>query len=324
MNRTLHLSLLVPAVLCISPLHYGFAQGYPIRPIRLVVPYSPGGASDNVARPLAQEFTERLAVPVIVDNRSGGGTMIGANVVAKAPPDGYTILLCSIATQATSPQLYSRAPYDPLNDFEAITQLVDASTILVARNELGFASVADLVNFAKANSGKLTYASSGTGSPPHLSMELFLSMAGLTMVHVPYKGSESLIDIVAGRIDLQFTSVPTSLPYVRPGRMKGLAITGESRWPDLPNVPTFAESGWPQYQSSIWQGLCAPAKTPKAIIDRLNKVALAALASPSYRERLRSLAISPIGSSPQEFASLIRNDYEKYGKLIKVLGVRVD
>lgn len=321
----LQLPVAVSLLVCAVALQQASAQTYPTRPIRLIVPYVPGGANDNVARPLAQKLTESLGAQVVVDNRGGGGTMIGANLAARASADGYTLLLCSIATHVTSPQLYSRVPYDPFKDFEPITLLVTAPILLVAHNKLAIQSVKDLVDTAKANPGKLTYASGGHGSSSHLAAELFKSMAGIDMLHVPFKGGgDAVTAIFAGRIDLQFPSAAAYLSYVKAGRLKALAIARESRWPDLPNVPTFEESGWPQYRSENWFGLCAPANTPKDIIDRINQEALKALASNDLRQRFQRMVTDSVGSSPREYATFIRAEYEKYGKIIRMLGLRVD
>jgi tripartite-type tricarboxylate transporter receptor subunit TctC len=301
------------------------AQDYPVRSIRLIVPYPPGGANDNLARPLVQKLGESLGTQVILDNRGGGGALIGADLVAKAPPDGYTLLFCSTATHATSPQLMSRVPYDPFKDFAPIVLLATSPVLAAASLQLGIGNIKDLVAAAKANPGKLTYGSGGVGSVSHLSVEIFKAIAGIDVLHVPYKGGGDFqADMIAGRIDLQFNSAPTVAPYVKAGRMKALALARASRWPDLADVPTFAESGWPQYQANGWYGLCAPAKTPQAIIERLTAEALKVVASAFYRERLAMLVADPAGSTPQEFAAYIRSEYDKYGKVIKATGARAE
>ena len=283
------------------------------------MPYPPGGANDNLARPLTQKLGENMGTQVILDNRGGGGAMIGAELVAKAQPDGYTLLFCSTATHATSPQLFKRVPYDPFRDFEPITLLVTSPVLAAANNNLPIASIKDLVAAAKANPGKLTYGSGGVGSVSHLSVEIFKSMAGIDLLHVPYKGGGDFqADMIAGRIDLQFNSAPTVAPYVKAGRMKALALARASRWPDLADVPTFAEAGWPQYQPNGWYGLCAPARTPKAVIDRLNQEAVKVVGSAFYRDRLAILVADPVGSSPQEFAAYIRGKKKKGPKREKI------
>lgn len=301
------------------------AQGYPTKPIRLIVAFPAGGGGDNVVRPLAQKLNETLATPVIVDNRPGGGGMIGASLAARASPDGHTLLVGTAATHATGPQLYSNLPFDALKDFAPITQLVTSPSLLAVSNKVGLKSVKELVDAAKASPGKLTYASGGPGSPPHLATELFTSMAGINMLQVPYKGGgESVPALLAGEIDVHFFAIATAMPYLKTGRFRTLAVSADKRWPDLPNVPTFAESGYPQYKNANWYGLSAPAGTPRAIVGRLNQEVLKALASGEYRERLLLMGAIPVGSSPQEFTAFIRAEYERYGKVIKTLGLRVD
>jgi tripartite-type tricarboxylate transporter receptor subunit TctC len=315
------LMLAVPALFALT----AGAQDYPRKPIRLIVPYPPGGANDNIARPLVQKLGENMATQVILDNRGGGGATIGADLVAKAPADGYTLLFCSTATHATSPQLLSRVPYDPFKDFEPVVLLVTSPVLAAVSNNLPITTVKELVAAAKASPGKLTYGSGGVGSVSHLSVEIFKSMAGIDVLHVPYKGGGDFqADMIAGRIDMQFNSAPTVAPHVKAGRMRGIALARASRWPDLADVPTFAESGWPQYQPNGWYGLCAPAKTPKAVIQRLNAEAVKVVTSPWFHERLAVLVADPVGSTPQEFASYIRNEYAKYGKVIKTTGARAD
>ena len=300
------------------------AQPYPTQPIRLIVPYAPGGGTDAVVRPFFPSLIQSLGTQFIMDNRGGGGTTIGAGIAARAAADGYTLLVCGIASHAISPQI-TRASYDPFKDFEPITLLATSSTVLFTHNNFAFASLAELVEAAKANPGKFSYASSGAGTPPHLSTEIFMSMSNIKLLHVPYKGAgDSMSDMIAGRVDLKFGSTPEAIPPMKAGRLKAIAISRDTRWPDLPNVPTFAESGWPQYKTGTWYGLCAPAKTPKAIIDRIYSATRDALASSDLRERLRLLGTSPGGSSPQEFAAFIRSEYETYGKVIKALNLRAD
>jgi tripartite-type tricarboxylate transporter receptor subunit TctC len=313
------------AAICCLPVQGAHSQTYPSKPIRLVVPYAPGGSNDNVARPLAQSLTNQLGVQVIIDNRGGGGTTIGSALVARAAPDGYTLLLCSIASHAISPQLYAQVPYDPLKDFEPITQIVSAPILLVTYPRFSADSVQALVALAKANPGKLTYASGGNGSSSHLAAELFKSLAGIDLLHVPFKGGGAAVTaMLAERVDLQFPSAAAYLNYVKDGRLKALAIARKARWPTLSNVPTFAEAGWPAYSSENWFGLCAPARTPKAIADRLQQETASALHAPQLSERFRAMVTDSVGSTPREFAAFMRAEYEKYGRIIKSLGLRVD
>ena len=315
----------VVTVSLLAPALSAHAQSYPNKPIRLIVPYAPGGGTDAIVRPVAQSLTQTTGTQFIIDNRGGGGTLIGAGIAAKAPADGYTLLVCGNATHAISPQLYSNVPYDPVKDFAPVTLLASGPTVLFTYNKLPINTVADLVAAAKANPGKLSYVSSGSGTPPHLSTEIFMAMAGIQLLHVPYKGGgDSMADIIAGRVDLKFGSAPEAIPPAKTGRVKVIAIALDTRWPDLPNVPTFAESGWPQYKTGTWYGLCAPAKTPPAIVKRIHEMTRDALASSDIRDRLRQLGARPGGNSPQEFAAFIRSEYEQYGKVIKALNLRAE
>lgn len=301
------------------------AQAYPSKSIRLIVPYPPGGANDNIARPLVHKLTENLGVQVILENRGGGGALIGADIVAKATPDGYTLLFCSTATQATSPQLFKNVPYDPVRDFAPIVLLSTTPILAVVTNKLPVSTLNELVAAAKAAPGKLSYASGGPGSVSHLSVEIFRMMAGIDLLHVPYKGGgDAMNDTISGRIELQINSAPSVAPHVKSGRLKALALARSARWPDLPNVPTFAESGWPQYQANGWYGLCAPAKTPRAVIDKLQREAVKVVNAADFKDRLTMLVADPVGSTPQEFVAYIRNEYEKYGKVIKATGARAE
>src|SRR4051812_18286289 len=262
------------------------AQTYPVKSIRLIVPYPPGGANDNLARPLVQKLTEAFGVQVILENRGGGGALIGADIVAKAQPDGYTILFCSTATHATSPQLIKNVPYDPFKDFEPVVLLATSPVLAAASNASNITNIKDLVTAAKANPGQFKYGSGGIGSVSHLAVEIFKSIAGIDLLHVPYKGGGDFqADMIAGRIDLQFNSAPTVSPYVKAGRMKALALARSARWPDLAEVPTFAEVGYPQYQPNGWYGLCAPAKNPPAGAPQTKAETLQTNATPFFPGR---------------------------------------
>ncbi|MGH8663069.1 MAG: Bug family tripartite tricarboxylate transporter substrate binding protein, partial [Burkholderiales bacterium] len=255
--------------LALAPAPHALAQNYPSKPIRLIVAFSAGGGGDNVVRPLAARLNENIGTPVIVDNRPGGVGIIGASLAARAAPDGYTLLVTTGATHATAPLLNRNPPYHPMKDFVPITLLVTSPTLIAASNKAGFTSVKALVDSAKANPGKLSYASGGPGSAPHLATELFNSIAGIKLLQVPYKGGgESVPALMAGEIDVHFFGIATAMPYLNSGRFRVLAISAETRWPDLPNVPTFAEAGYPQYRNANWYGLSAPAGTAKAIVSR--------------------------------------------------------
>ena len=325
MNPIRRASLLLALTACLGAAPSAVAQAYPTKPIRLIVAFSAGGGADNVVRPLAARLNQSLGTPVIVDVRPGGGGMIGANIAAKAAPDGYTLLVGTSATHAMGPQIYSNVPFDALKDFEPITLLVTSPSLLAVSNKVGFTSVKALVEAAKAAPGKYSYASGGSGSAPHLATELFNSIAGISMLHVPYKGGgESVPALAAGEIDVHFFGIATAMPYMKTGRFKTLAIAADSRWPDLPDVPTFAEAGYPQYRNANWYGLSAPARTPKPIVARLNKETVQALAANDYRERMRLMGAIPVGSSPEDYAAFIRSEYDRYGKIIRKLGLRVE
>jgi tripartite-type tricarboxylate transporter receptor subunit TctC len=323
--HTIRLCVLITFTVGFGPSQSALAQHYPSKPIRLLVAFSAGGGGDNVVRPLAQKLNESLGTPVVVDNRGGGGGMIGANLAAKAAADGYTLLVSTAATHATGPQLYKNVPFNALRDFDPITLLVTSPSLLAVSTKAGFKNVKELVDAAKASPGKFTYASGGPGSPPHLATELFNSIAGISLLQVPYKGGgESVPALMGGEIDVHFFGIATAMPYLKGGRFRTLAVAADTRWPDLPYVPTFAEAGYPQYRNANWYGLSAPAGTPKAIIARLNKEVLQALAASDYRERMRLMGAIPVGNSPPEFSAFIRSEYERYGKLIKALGLRAE
>ena len=302
-----------------------FAQDYPAKPIRLIVPYPPGGANDNLARPLVQKLGEQLGTQILLDNRGGGGALIGADIVAKAPPDGYTLLFCSTATHATSPQFMSRVPYDPFKDFTPVVLLATSPVLAAASLQLGISNIKDLVAAAKANPGKLTYGSGGVGSVSHLSVEIFKAMAGIDVLHVPYKGGGDFqADMIAGRIDLQFNSAPTVAPYVKIGRMKGAGA--RAREP-LARSCRRADVRGGRLAAVSTQRLVRAVRAGEnaaAIVERLNAEALKVIASAFFRERLAMLVADPAGSTPQEFAAYIRSEYEKYGKVIKATGARAE
>lgn len=315
--------VVVLALSVISALPHAAAQGYPSKPIRLIVPYAPGGGSDNNARPLAQQLTQVMGQQVIIDNRGGAGATIGATLASNAQPDGYTLLLCSVGTHATGPQIRDKVPYDPAKDLVPIVLISTSPTLLVVHNKLPIENLKDFVQFAKAKPGKLTYASGGSGSGSHLAAEVFKTMAGIDLLHVPFKGGgESNPAIMAGSVDVKFDAAVSIMPYVSTGRVKGVAIGRESRWPDLPNVQTFAEAGWPQFKMYTWYGLCAPRQTPKAIIEKINADAQKALAAPEYQKILRRMVADPVGGPPQQFAEWIRAEYDFYGKIIRELHLR--
>lgn len=297
-------------------------QAYPTRPVRLVVPSSPGGGTDITARIVAPKLGEYLGQQVVVENRSGAGTMIGGEVVARSAPDGYTLLM-GISTLAINPAMYRKVPYDALKDFAPISQVVSVPNILVTHPSLPVKSVKELIVFAKARPGQINFASAGVGTNPHLSMELFLSMAGLKMVHVPYKGSgQGIVDLVAGHVSVMTPSTLTGLPHIKAGRLRGLGVTSAKRAARAPDIPTIAEAGLPGYEAVQWFGALAPAGTPREIINRVHGEIAKLLQVAEIRERLLSDGAEPVGSSPQEFAAFIRAETVKWAKVVKAAGIK--
>jgi len=298
------------------------AQSYPTRAIKLVVPSSPGGGTDIVARILGQKLSEQLGQQFVVENRAGAGTVIGNDAVAKSAPDGYTLLM-GLSTLAINPSMYAKLPYDALRDFAPVSQSVSACNILILHPSVPAKTVVELIALARAKPGSLTFGSAGMGTNPHLSGELFKSLARIDMVHVPFKGSgQSIISQVAGEIAANFPSVPTAMPYVKAGRLRGIGVTTLRRVEVLPDVPSIAEAGLPGYEATQWFGLLAPAGTPRPIIDRLYQESSRALRSADMKERMTAEGLEVVGSTPEEFASYIRSETEKWTQVIKAAGIK--
>jgi len=298
------------------------AQSYPTRAIKLVVPSSPGGGTDIVARILGQKLSEQLGQQFVVENRAGAGTVIGNDAVAKSAPDGYTLLM-GLSTLAINPSMYAKLPYDALRDFAPISQSVSACNILILHPSVPAKTVVELIALARAKPGSLTFGSAGMGTNPHLSGELFKSLARIDMVHVPFKGSgQSIISQLAGEIAANFPSVPTAMPYVKAGRLRGIGVTTLRRVEVLPDVPSIAEAGLPGYEATQWFGLLAPAGTPRPIIDRLYQESSRALRSADMKERMTAEGLEVVGSTPEEFASYIRSETEKWTQVIKAAGIK--
>jgi tripartite-type tricarboxylate transporter receptor subunit TctC len=303
-----------------SPAH---AQNYPTKPLRFVVPFAAGGGSDLVARTVGMKITEAVGQTVIVDNRAGAAGTIGADIVAKAPPDGHTLLLASSGPIAINPSLYAKLPYDAARDFAPVSIVTVMPFLLVVHPALPVKSVKELIALAKARPGQLNYGSPGSGSTTHLANELFKSMAGVQIAHVPYKGvAPAATDLISGQVQMMSGDLSTLLPHVRSTRMRALAVTGAKRSSLLPDVPTVAESGVPGYEASGWFGVLVPAATPPAIVERLNAAIVKGLAAPDARERLGALGGEVGGSTPEQFAARIRAESDKWAKLIKTLGLK--
>ena len=299
------------------------AQSYPVKPVRMIVPYPPGGGNDTLGRLFAAKLSDRMGQQFVVENRPGAGAMIGTEAAAKSAPDGYTILLSSIATHALSPNLYSRVPYDPVKDFAPITLLGIAPTVLVVNAELPAKTLQELINLAKKQ--QLAYASGGNGTPPHINAEVFKSVAGIDLLHVAYKGGgPALVDLMAGRVQAMLDTAASAMPHVRSGKLRALAISAPRRSPELPDLPTFAEAGLPQYDTNAWYSMHAPAGTPPDIVRRLNAELLAILKDPEILARFKQLATDPVGNSPEEFAAFVRAELDKYARIIKAAGIKLD
>ena len=321
MRRLLLVRLLL-ALLCALALP-AFAQSYPNKPVRMIIPYPPGGGNDTLGRLFAAKLGERTGQQFIVENRPGAGAMIGTEAAAKSAPDGYTILLSSIATHALSPNLYSRVPYDPVKDFAPITLLGIAPTVLVINAELPAKNLQELIDLSKKQ--HLAYASGGNGTPPHINAEVFKAVAGVDLLHVAYKGGgPALVDLMAGRVHVMLDTAASAMPHVRAGKLRALALSAPKRSPELPDLPTFVEAGLPQYDTNAWYSMHAPAGTAPEIVRRLNTELVAILKDPDVLARFKQLATDPVGNSPEEFAAFVRTELDKYARIIKAAGIKLD
>ena len=302
------------------------AQTYPSKPIRFVVPYPPGGSVDIAARAVGQKLSEAWGQPVVVDNRAGAGGNIGADLVAKSPADGYTLLMGAVATHAINPTLYAKIPYDPVKDFTPVALVVQVPNILVVNPSVQAKSVKELIELARAKPGTLNFASGSTGSTGHLAGELFNTMAGVKMVHIPYKGAApAMTDLLAGQVHLMFDNLANALPNVRAGKLRARAVTTLSRSPAVPELPTVAESGLPGFDLTTWFGIMVPAGTPSEIVTKLNAEIVRALNSKDMHERLEKMgAEAPVNNTPENFAAFIRTEAAKYAKVVKDSGAKVE
>jgi tripartite-type tricarboxylate transporter receptor subunit TctC len=301
------------------------AQDWPSKPVRLIVPFSPGGVTDNSARVIADKLGARLGQQVIVDNRPGASGNIGTEAVAKSPPDGYTLVLGFDGTMVINPHVFSKLQFDTLRDFAPVTKLGDATLILVAHPSVPVANLPELVAYSKKQPGGLAYGTSGTGGTPHLAGELLVQRSGANLVHVPYKGGGQAIgDVVGGQIPLVYTAIATAQQYVKSGRLKGIAVSSEKRSSALPEVQTFIEGGQPGFVVVSWTGILAPAKTPRPVIERLQKEIAAVLVDPEVRTRYEALGIEPVGNTPDQFAAQIRDDLARWEKVVKQANIKID
>jgi tripartite-type tricarboxylate transporter receptor subunit TctC len=299
------------------------ADAYPSRAIRLVVPYAPGGVSDITGRIVAQKMTELLGQPVVVENRAGAGGMVGTGSVAKSAPDGYTIVLSSLSAYAIGPRLVKAPLYDPINDFTAIGAVALSPTILTINTALPFQNLRDLIAYAKANPGKLTYGSSGIGSVAHISAEMLRASTGIELLHVPYKSAaQAYPDMIAGALAMVFDALPSAIQHIRSGKARPIAMMSDRRASLVPDVPTFAEAGYPEATLRLWVGLHGPAHLPGAIVQKLNETAARAVAAPDVRERFTAVGADAFATSPREFAELVRGDVERLGSMMAAAGIK--
>jgi tripartite-type tricarboxylate transporter receptor subunit TctC len=298
---------------------------YPTKAIRIVVPFAPGGTTDIVARAVAAEMSKAYGQGVTIENRAGAGGNLGSDVVAKAAPDGYTLLVGAVSPQAINVSLYPNMPYDVMRDFEHITLVAAVPNVMEVHPSVPAKTVREFIEYAKANPGKLAYASSGSGTSIHLSAELFKTMTGVNMLHVPYKGSAPAVtDLVAGQVQVMFDNLPSSMQMIRAGKLRALGITSARRSPALPDVPTVAEAGVPGFEATSWFGMHAPAKTPRDIVTKLYSTVSASLKTPEMIERMASQGAEPVGNTPEQFSAFIREEIVKWAKVVKASGAKVE
>lgn len=327
MNRLLNWISVVSAVAVLGVPAVAPAQPapYPSKPIRLIVPYPAGGAVDTVARIVSVKLADVLGQSIVVDNRPGGGTLLGAGLAARSAPDGYTLVMGSLASHSTGPLLIKDPPYDPVKDFTPISLVAVAPIILVVNNDFPAATAAEFLELVKKNPGKYNYASSGNGSPPHISGAIYVSLTGTQMVHVPYKGGTAHhMDLQAGRVDAIFDSAVSSMPFIKAGKLKALAIAQPKRSVEIPNVQTFAESGLTGYELTTWYGVLGPANMPPDIVKKLNAAIVQVVAMPDVRDKLRNLSIDAASTTPEAFATMIQAELARYGKAIREADIKGD
>jgi len=314
----------IALLLCAAALEVG-AQAYPVKPVRVVVPFPPSGGTDVIARVVAPRFSEALGQQTLIDNRAGANGNVGTEIVARAVPDGYTLLFNGSGTLAINPGLYPKLPYDSVRDFAPVTLMVLQPSVLVVHPSLPVKTVNDLIAFARSRPGQINFGSSGNGSIAHLSAEVFKTMAKVNMVHVPYKGAApALVDLIAGETQLIFAGSASVMPHVRSGRLRVLGVTTPRRVVATPEIPTIAESGLPGFEATGWYGLLAPAGTAEAVVNRLNAAMNAALKQPEVQEKLVSLGLEVAGSTPRQFADFIKAEITKYATVVKQASIRVD
>ena len=330
MRRSLLAAAAALATLVIGPVAAQTSAAFPSKPVRIVVPFPAGGTTDIVARLLATELHKSLGQPVIVENRGGAGGNIGSEAVAKSPPDGHTLLMATVGTHAINLPLFEhnrqRLPYHPLNDFVAVTNVAAVPNVLVVHPSLPVNTVAEFITYAKSRPGQLNMASSGNGTSIHLTGELFKSLTGTFMLHLPYRGSApALQDLIAGNTQVMFDNLPSALPHIRSGRLKALAVTSRERSAALPSVPTIEEAaGLKGFDASAWFGLLAPAGTPREAVARIQQEVARILATPEMRERFAGQGAVPVGNTPEQFGAFIRAEIDKWARVVKFSGAKID
>jgi tripartite-type tricarboxylate transporter receptor subunit TctC len=323
----MHRILATLAVAAFAALAPGLAwpQAYPGKPVRLIVPFPPGGSTDIVARIVAQKLSERLGQQVVVENRGGAGGTIGTDVVAKSTPDGYTLGVGSTSTHAVAPSVYTKLGYDPVKDFAPISLVAVSPYLLVVHPDVQVKSLQEFVAYVKARPGRLNYASAGTGSTTHLAMEMLKSAGGLYIVHIPYNGNGPAgTAVIAGQVDALFGSLPAVLPHAKSGRVRPIAVGTPKRSPSLPDVPTVAESGFPGFDASLWLSIMAPAGTPPPVVERLHKEIVAVIGSPDAADALAKAGAEPLTSTPAELGGMIKDGVQKYAKIVKQAGIKTE
>ncbi|HTF16326.1 MAG TPA: tripartite tricarboxylate transporter substrate binding protein [Burkholderiales bacterium] len=326
MRVSLRAAASLSAALALSAPHAAAAaEPYPARPVRFVVAFPPGGGTDIIARSIAQKLGERLGQQVLVDNRPGAGGNIGTDIVAKSSPDGYTLLMGSAGPLAINASLFARMPFDPIKDLAPVTLAASTPNVLVVHPSLPAATVRELIALAKARPGEINFASSGHGTPAHLAGELFNSMAGVKLIHVPYKGAApALADLLGGQVQLMFSTMPPALPHVKDGQLRALAVTSLKRSPAAPDLPTVDEIALPGFEANTWHGVVVPAGTPGAIVARLNREIVAILHLPDVVERLSGQGAEALGSTPEEFAAYIKSESVKWAKVVRDSGAKAE